>query len=259
MADVLPSDGSVPENPFVDDSCDPPVRGFLHRLSPATRPHAFINLGESSILVLTHGAGSDARAPLLVALARAFALNGCTVLRCDLPFRQQRKHGPPFGTATTDRQGLRNAVAAVKRLGTAGQGAIFLGGHSYGGRQASILAASEPDLVGGLLLLSYPLHPPDRPSQSRTAHFPELRVPALFVHGSRDPFGSLEEVEAALKLISAPTSLLPVEGAGHDLAFRRRGNQPDGLPSQVALAFAAFMAPLASTSSAGVADPPAGS
>lgn len=80
-----------------------------------------------------------------------------------------------------------------------------------------MLAAEDPDLVHALLLLSYPLHPPKRPEQMRTAHFPKLKVPVLFVHGSRDPFGSLEEMRAAIKLIAAPVELLGIEGAGHDL------------------------------------------
>ncbi len=84
-----------------------------------------------------------------------------------------------------------------------------------------MLAAADPALVDGLLLFSYPLHPPRKPSEPRTAHFPKLRTRALFVHGSRDPFGTLEEMESALKLIPAATSLLPIEGAGHDLKFGR--------------------------------------
>jgi predicted alpha/beta-hydrolase family hydrolase len=96
-----------------------------------------------------------------------------------------------------------------------------MGGHSYGGRQASILAAEELGLVDGLLLLSYPLHPPRKPEQLRTAHFPKLQTPALFVHGSRDPFGSLDEMKQALKLIPASTCLIEVDGAGHDLGRNR--------------------------------------
>jgi predicted alpha/beta-hydrolase family hydrolase len=81
-----------------------------------------------------------------------------------------------------------------------------------------MLAAEDPSVAHALLLLSYPLHPPEKPQQMRTAHLPQLRVPALFVHGSRDPFGSLEEMQAALGLISAPAELLAIEGAGHDLS-----------------------------------------
>src|SRR5262249_21874439 len=95
-----------------------------------------------------------------------------------------------------------------------------LGGQSYGWRQATMLAADEPELVEGLLLFSYPLHPPGWPERLRTEHFPRLRVPCLFVHGSADPFGALAELRDAISLIPAPTRLLPVEPAGHDL---RRG------------------------------------
>ena len=107
-----------------------------------------------------------------------------------------------------------------------GANRLFLGGHSYGGRQATILSAAEPELVDGLLLLSYPLHPPAKPTELRTQHFPELQTPALFVHGSRDGFGALLEIQAALKLIPAKTQLVPIEGAGHDLKSKS-GELPD--------------------------------
>jgi hypothetical protein len=81
-----------------------------------------------------------------------------------------------------------------------------------------MLAATQPGLSAALLLLSYPLHPPKQPENKRTAFFPELRIPALFVHGTQDPFASLEELRDAMALIPAPTDLLPVEGAAHDLA-----------------------------------------
>jgi len=105
----------------------------------------------------------------------------------------------------------------VEALREIAPGPIFLGGHSYGGRQASMLAAEDPNLARGLLLLSYPLHPPGKLTQLRTAHFSKLHTPAVFVHGSRDPFGSLEEMQAALRLIPAPAELLAMECAGHDL------------------------------------------
>jgi uncharacterized protein len=198
--------------PFTDAS-QSAVRGFLHQ--PATPS------GDG--MVLTHGAGSNCDTPLLIALAAAFAEAGFVVLRCDLPFRQKRPHGPPFpGGAKDDRAGLRNAVNALRRLSPgAPLRRMFLGGHSYGGRQATMLAAEEPHLIDGLLLLSYPLHPPRQPSQLRITHFPALRTPALFVHGTRDPFGSLEEMRTGLNLIAARTTLLPVEGAGHDLSRGR--------------------------------------
>jgi uncharacterized protein len=189
-----------------NDSEMRPVRGFLHE--PET--------GNGSGLVLTHGASGNCKAAVLVAVAESFAEAGWHVLRCDLAFRQRRPFGPPSPTtAGQDRESLRAAVAAMRRMV---KGKVALGGQSYGGRQASMLAAEEPAVAEGLLLLSYPLHPPGKPGQSRTAHFPELRAPGLFVQGTKDPFGTIEEVRAALDLIPARTMLMEVAGAGHDLA-----------------------------------------
>jgi len=219
-----PSSASIESAPqvFTDVSSDPFVRGLLHR--PA-KPNG-------SGLVLTHGAGSNCQAPLLVALAETFAEAGYFVLRCDLPFRQDRPYGPPGPyDAKRDRAGLRDAVVALKNVAS---DRIFLGGHSYGGRQASMLCAERsenaPELAAGLLLLSYPLHPPRKPEQLRTQHFFNLRTPTLFVQGTRDPFGSIAEVEQALKLIPAKTKLLTIEGAGHDLGFKGRSKRKEILP-----------------------------
>ena len=185
-------------------------------------------------IVLTHGASSNARAPLLVALADVFGARGLTVFRYDLPFRQARSAGPPSpGGAARDREGLRGAVQSIR---ASVSGRVFLGGHSYGGRQASILAADQPGLADAILLLSYPLHPPGRAAQLRTAHFGALRTPALFVHGSADPFGSLDELDSARRLISAQTVLLAVDGAGHDLLRGRRQAGAE-LAERIAAAF----------------------
>jgi predicted alpha/beta-hydrolase family hydrolase len=100
-------------------------------------------------------------------------------------------------------------------------GGVFLGGHSYGGRQATMLCAEEPALADGLLLLSYPLHPPRKPEQKRTQHLPKLATDALFVHGTRDPFGSIAEMEEALRLIPARTQLVAMDGAGHELTGKK--------------------------------------
>ena len=106
-----------------------------------------------------------------------------------------------------------------------------------------MLAASDPGVADGLLLLSYPLHPPKKPEQMRTAHFAELRTPALFVHGSRDGFGSLAELTAALKLIPPRTELFPVQGAGHELLSKRTEEE---LPRVIVSAFHAMFRPASS-------------
>lgn len=202
--------------PFLDENSDRRVRGFLHRPQSPN--------GDG--IALTHSAGGDCQSPLLAAVAEAFAESGVAVLRCDLPFRQLRPHGPPGpGSAVRDRQGLRQAIVALRKIVP---GRVFLGGHSYGGRQASMLAAEDPAVAAALFLLSYPLHPPRRPTQLRTTHFPQLRVPSLFVTGTRDDFASVEEITRALELIPARTKLLVIEGAAHSLA------QPRELPALAA-------------------------
>jgi uncharacterized protein len=211
---------------FEDVGGEVGVRGWMHE--------AARNSGRA--VVLTHGAGADCQSKLLVEMGDAFAEAGFTVLRIDLPFRQERPHGPPFpGGAGRDRDGLRRAVEVMRGQKNR---QVFLGGHSYGGRQATMLVAEEPELVNGLLLLSYPLHPPRKPEQLRTQHFPKLRTPAFFVHGTRDPFGSIAEMSAAVKLIPGVHALLEVEGAGHDLRVKGKGEE---LPGRVVREFGEFV------------------
>ena len=211
---------------FLDDTPgEPPVHGFLHRAENS----------DNGFLVLTHGAGGNCSAPLLVALAEKFAASGLTVLRCDLPYRQRRPHDAPSPSdAKTDQAGLRRAVELMRKQFV---GRAFLGGSSYGGRQSSMLVAEELSLVEGLLLLSYPLHPPGRPAQLRTAHFPNLQTPVLFVSGTKDSFGSIEELEAAIKLIPARKKLVPIAGAPHGLSQKAKR---DDVPAVVAREFEEF-------------------
>lgn len=181
------------------------IKGFLHPASGTAQAG----------LVITHGAGANCQAPLIVAVAEAFSSHGFTVLRCDLPFRQRKPAGPPTKSkAAEDREGLRAATAYLR---SRVDGPVVLGGHSYGGRQATMLAAEDPHVAAALLLLSYPLHVPDKPAQLRTEHFPKLRTPALFVHGTKDPFGTPAEMRQALSLIPARHEVRFIEGAGHDL------------------------------------------
>jgi predicted alpha/beta-hydrolase family hydrolase len=195
--------------PFVDQTAEPTIRGFLHESAESN----------GNGIVLTHGAGSNCQAKLLVGMSTALAACGFTVLRFDLPFRLARPFGPPRpGSAERDREGLRRAVSVLRAKISA---SLFLGGHSYGGRQATMLVAEEPDLVDGLLLLSYPLHPPKSPAELRTKHFPKLMTPAFFVHGTHDPFGTIAEMQSALKLIPGPHALLEVDGAAHDLLGKK--------------------------------------
>jgi hypothetical protein len=206
------------------DPEQPPVRGLLHTPEKPS----------GDAMVLTHGAGSNCNSPLLRTLSAAFCEAGIAVLRIDLPFRQLRAHGPPRGSSENDQQGLKRAVELMREKFPK---RVFLGGHSYGGRQATMIAASRPGLADGLLLLSYPLHPPKRPEQLRAAHFPKLRTPALFLHGTKDGFGTIEEMEAAIALIDARVQLVTVPGAGHELMSR---NSKEDLPKTAVEAFTRF-------------------
>ena len=194
---------------FEERDGDAAVRGILHQPSAPT--------GDG--VVLAHGAGANRESPVLRAVAGAFAAQGIAALRIDLPFRQARPKGPPSPAwAERDREGLRRALAALARRCP---GRLVLGGHSYGGRQASMLLADAPALAHGLLLLAYPLHPPGRPERRRTEHLITLRTPTVFVHGTRDPFGFIDELDEARGMMPGPTRLLAVRDAGHDLGARR--------------------------------------
>jgi predicted alpha/beta-hydrolase family hydrolase len=181
------------------------VQGWLHEPSGAPR----------AAIVLTHGAGSDCDAPFLVAAAKSLAEAGYAVLRYDLPFRQAKTNALNAAQQARDREGIRRAAEELRKLFP--RKPLVLAGHSYGGRQSSMLAAEDRSTGDGLMLLSYPLHPPRMPEKLRTDHFKEIRVPALFVHGTRDPFGTVQEMEVAVSLISAPTRLVPVEKGAHNL------------------------------------------
>ena len=216
--------------PVADVAVTPAVRGFLHR--PIAVPRAS--------LVLTHGAGSNCEAPLLIALAEAFADRCIATLRCDLPYRQRRRYGPPRGTTTEDQAGLRRAVEFMRRLIS---GPAFLGGQSYGGRQATMLAASQSNLADGLLILSYPLHPPGKPTQLRISHLSQIQTPSLFVSGTQDPFGSPEEISAAIARIPARVSFISIESVGHDLGFGRGSRRREDLLELIVHAFEELFAP----------------
>ena len=161
---------------------------------------------------------------------------GFTVLRMDLPFRCARPQGPPFPSGSSrDRDGLRRAVSVMREQKSS---QVFLGGHSYGGRQATVLVSEELQLVDGLLVFSYPLHPPRKPNELRISHFSKLTTPTFFVHGTRDPFGTITEMTSALELIPAPHSLLEVDGAGHDLLPKKTINES---PSHIVTEFTMFL------------------
>jgi uncharacterized protein len=168
----------------------------------------------SGVVVLTHGAGGDRESLLLQQVCDEWARRGWLAVRYNLPYRRRRPKGPPSGSAAGDREGIVEAITLCRGLSG---GPLIAGGHSYGGRQTSMVAAAGGVSVDVLTLFSYPVHPPGKPERARTEHLPDIRVPTVFTHGTSDPFGTPGELRDAAALISAPTEVVEITGARHDL------------------------------------------
>lgn len=183
-------------------------------------------------LLLWPGAGADRDHHTLRAVEERLA--PFPVERCDFPNRRAGKRGPERAErALADVRAT--AAATAERLGV-GTDRLVLGGRSFGGRMCS-MAAADGLAVAGLVLLSYPLHPPGRPERLRTEHLPALDVPCLLVTGRRDPFGSPEELAAATEAIPGPVTHVWVPGA-HD---------PKAADGVIADAIAVWLARLGAT------------
>ncbi|KAA8966907.1 alpha/beta family hydrolase [Mycobacterium sp.] len=169
----------------------------------------------AGVAVLTHGAGGSRESPLLQRVCDEWARRGWLAVRYNLPYRRRRPTGPPSGSAATDRAGIVAAITLCRGLA---DGPLVAGGHSYGGRQTSlVLADSDTVPVNVLMLFSYPLHPPGKPERARTEHLPDIAVPTVFIHGTSDPFGTIDELRTAAALIPATTEIVEITGARHPL------------------------------------------
>jgi uncharacterized protein len=168
----------------------------------------------AGVVVLTHGAGGDRDSLLLQQVCDEWARRGWLAVRYNLPYRRRRPKGPPSGAAAADRAGIVEAITVCRGLSG---GPLIAGGHSYGGRQTSMVVASGEAGVDVLTLFSYPVHPPGKPERPRTEHLPDIRVPTVFTHGTSDPFGTPGELRDAAALIAAPTEVVEITGARHDL------------------------------------------
>jgi hypothetical protein len=164
-------------------------------------------------LVLAHGAGSDRHHAGLVAIEAAVA--PLPVERFDFPYRRRGGRRPPDRAPVLVAAVVEAASTLAGRVGT-GTDRLVLGGRSMGGRMCS-MAVAEGLPAAGLVLVGYPLHPPGRPDRPRTAHLGALRVPCLFVSGTRDPFGTPDELQGATASIPGPVTHRWVEGGRHDL------------------------------------------
>jgi len=192
----------------------------------------------TAALVLAHGAGAPQSHPWMVAMAEAIATRGIEVVTFNFLYTEAKRRvpdRPPVLEAT-----WRSAIEAVRALSDGRR--LFIGGKSMGGRMATQVAAQEGVDVAGLVLLGYPLHPPGKPQQPRTAHLPRVRAPMLFVQGSRDPFGGPEELAPHLVGLAPGTRLFAVEGGDHSLVRpKRSGESPAATKARVAEAIARFI------------------
>ena len=177
--------------------------------------------GDSSpVLIFGHGAGAGQDSPFMVEFAQALAARDVETVTFNFPYTEQRRRVP-------DRNDVleacwREVVSAVRAR--VGPRPVFIGGKSMGGRIASqVVAGPGSDGLGvaGLVFLGYPLHPPGRPHQLRVGHWPGIRVPALFVQGARDTFGTSDELREHLPQWGAPTSLIVIEDGDHSLKVRK--------------------------------------
>ncbi|OMC53777.1 alpha/beta hydrolase [Mycobacterium sp. IS-836] len=168
----------------------------------------------AGVVVLTHGAGGSRESTLLQQVCDEWARRGWLAVRYNLPYRRRRPTGPPSGSAAADRAGIVEAITVCRGLA---DGPLIAGGHSYGGRQTSMVVAANEAPVDVLTLFSYPVHPPGKPERPRTEHLPDITVPTVFTHGTSDPFGSPDEVRDAAALVAASVEVVEIAGARHDL------------------------------------------
>ncbi len=184
-------------------------------------------------LMLGHGAGADQTSPFMLSFAAGLAERGLDVITFNFLYTEQGRRAPDRGPRL---EACYRAVVETMRADrpeVAGR-PLLIGGKSMGGRIASqIVAAPEEDAaetgpnpdVAGLVLLGYPLHPPGKPDRMRDAHLPRIGVPMLVVQGSRDTFGTPDELRPVLAALPA-TRLHVVEGGDHSLTIRRKSAPP---------------------------------
>jgi uncharacterized protein len=176
-------------------------------------------------LILAHGAGAGQKSAFMVAAARALAARGIVTGTFDFPYMADGRKVPD--KAPVLEEAWRDAIAeATARRSAFADLPLFIGGKSMGGRIASQAAAERPLPISGLVFLGYPLHPPGKPNQRRDAHLPDLQLPMLFVQGSRDAFGTAEEIRALLPRLSPRARLYEVEGGDHSFKVPARVGQP---------------------------------
>ncbi len=189
------------------------VTALVYRASPSAR------LGAT--LILGHGAGAPQSSDFMVAFAEGLARRGADVVTFNFPYMEQGRRLPD--RSETLEACFRAVIVGTRARADLTAGRLVIGGKSLGGRMASHVAAAGLDSLAGLVFLGYPLHPPGQPEKPRAAHLARIRQPMLFVQGSRDAFGTPEELAPILEPLGPVARLYVVEGGDHSFAVPKRG------------------------------------
>ena len=188
------------------------VAGPLNDAAETAPGHDGVAMRSAEALLLTPGAGGGADHRTLVDIDNALS-GRLPVRRHDFAYRRAGRRAPPLApSVVAELVGDLPLIAA--ELGVS-QGGLVIGGRSFGGRVCS-MAVADGARAAGLVLLSYPLHPPDRPERLRTEHFSRVSAPCLFVSGTRDPFATPDELGEHTQAIGGPVTLRFIDGARHD-------------------------------------------
>jgi uncharacterized protein len=212
---MSPAKADKPEQIRVDVPPSDHVTALAYRAAPGRRSDV--------TLILAHGAGADQNSGFMVHFATGLAARGVETVTFNFVYTEQGRRLPDKNDKL---ERCWHAVIAAVRGRAAGHGKLVIGGKSMGGRIASQIAAADEGDVAGLVFLGYPLHPPGRPDKLRSEHLGRIRAPMLFVQGSRDAFGSPNELRAALGGASAATGLFVVESGDHSFKVPKRGAVP---------------------------------
>ena len=165
-------------------------------------------------LILAHGAGAGQASGFMVRFASALAARGIDTVTFNFLYTEQGRRVPDRNDKLE--ACYRKVIEAVQRGVLGGKpGKLIIGGKSMGGRIASQVAAVDGGGIDGLVLLGYPLHPPGQPDKLRTKHLPGITAPMLFIQGSRDTFGTPEELQPHIRQVKAPVDVFVVEGGDH--------------------------------------------
>jgi uncharacterized protein len=201
----------MPEKMRVEVAPDQEVTALVY---PAAKP----DLADIT-LILGHGAGVDQTSGFMTKFATVLAARGITVVTFNFLYTEQGRRVPD---ANNKLEACFRAVVETTREKKIGRGTLVIGGKSMGGRIASQIAAAGSPHVEGLVFLGYPLHPPGKVDQLRAKHLSDIKVPMLFVQGSRDTFGTPDELQPIIKGLRAPADLYVVEGGDHSFKVLKR-------------------------------------